>query len=65
MPEGLEIGSDLVGSVSIDLRGPSDKVANFSAAKSAVVLNFSNIHGPGEHTFQIDDRNINLPLRCI
>ncbi len=62
MPDGLEIGSDLVGSVSIDLRGPSDKVANFSAAKSAVVLNFSNIHGPGEHTFQIDDHNISLPF---
>ena len=61
MPEDLEIGSDLVGSVSIDLRGPSEQVANFSAAKSAVVLNFAAIHRPGESTFQIDDRNISLP----
>ena len=61
MPDDLEIGSDLVGSVSIDLRGPSEKVANFSAAKSAVVLDFSDIHKPGENTFQIDDRNISLP----
>src|SRR6266700_1643194 len=61
MPDGLEIGSDLVGSVSIDLRGPSAKIENFNAAKSAVVLDFSDIHKPGERTFQIDERNISLP----
>jgi len=61
MPDDLEIGSDLVGSVSIDLRGPSEKVANFSAVKSAVILDFSSIHKPGEQTFQIDERNVNLP----
>src|SRR5437899_11838333 len=61
MPDDLEIGSDLVGSVSIDLRGPSAKIDNFNAAKSAVVLDFSDIHKPGERTFQIDERNIRLP----
>lgn len=61
MPEELEIGSDLVGSVSIDLRGPSEKVANFNAVKSPVVLDFSVIHKPGEQTFQIDEKNVNLP----
>jgi YbbR domain-containing protein len=61
MPENLEISSDLVGAVSIDLRGPSEKVANFIGAKSAVVLDFSGIHKPGEQTFQIDERNITLP----
>jgi YbbR domain-containing protein len=61
MPEDLEISSDLVGAVSIDLRGPSEKVANFSAAKSAVVLDFSGIHKPGAQTFQIDERDITLP----
>src|SRR5438105_11021392 len=61
MPDDLEISSDLVGSVSIDLRGPAGKIDNFNAAKSAVVLDFSGIHKPGERTFQIDERNINLP----
>ena len=51
MPDNLEISSDLVNAVSIDLRGPSEKVVNFSAAKSAVVLDFSGIHKPGEQTF--------------
>ena len=49
MPDDLEISSDLVESVFIDLRGPSEKIANFSAAKSAVVLDFSGIHKPGQH----------------
>lgn len=61
MPGNLEISSDLVGSVSVDLRGPSEKIANFSAAKSAVVLDFSAIHKPGVQTFQIDERNITVP----
>src|SRR6266436_6298781 len=61
MPDELEVSSDLVGSVSIDLRGPSAKIENFNAAKSAVVLDFSDIHKPGERTFQIDERNTNLP----
>ena len=61
MPDDLEISSDLVESVSVDLRGPSEKIANFSAAKSAVVLDFSGIHKPGEQTFQIDERNISVP----
>jgi YbbR domain-containing protein len=61
MPDDLEISSDLVGSVSIDLRGPSGKIENFNAAKSAVVLDFNDIHKPGERTFQIDERNISLP----
>jgi len=61
MPDGLEIGSDLVGSVTIDLLGPANKIENFNAAKSAVVLDFSDIHKPGERTFQIDERNISLP----
>jgi len=61
MPDDLEIGSDLVGSVSIDLRGPSGKIENFNAAKSAVVLDFSDIHKPGERTFHIDERNTSLP----
>jgi YbbR domain-containing protein len=61
MPEDMEIGSDLVESVAVDLRGPSEKIANFSAAKSAVVLDFSGIHTPGEQTFQIDESNISVP----
>jgi YbbR domain-containing protein len=61
MPENLEIGSDLVESVSIDLRGPSEKVANFSAVKPPVTLDFSPVHSPGERTFQIDERNMDLP----
>jgi YbbR domain-containing protein len=61
MPDDLEISSDLVQSVSVDLRGPAEKIATFSAAKTAVVLDFSGIHKSGEQTFQIDERNISVP----
>src|SRR5439155_25142830 len=61
MPDDLEISSELVGSVTIDLRGPAGKIENFNAAKSAVVLDFSDIHKPGERTFHIDERNTSLP----
>jgi hypothetical protein len=61
MPEELEIGSDLVDSVAIDIRGPSYMVAGFSGGKSPLVLDFSAIHKPGERTFHIDERSANLP----
>src|SRR5258708_34370527 len=61
MPDDLEISSDLVGSVSIDLRGPSGEIENFNAAKSAVVLDFSHSHKPREGTFQIAQRHNSHP----
>ncbi|MGH9657874.1 MAG: CdaR family protein, partial [Bryobacteraceae bacterium] len=62
MPDELEIGSDLVASVSLDVRGASDKVHAFSASReSAVLLDFSGILKPGEHTFHIDEHNVKLP----
>ncbi|MBI1787203.1 MAG: YbbR-like domain-containing protein [Acidobacteria bacterium] len=61
MPDDLEIGSDLVSSVSIDLRGSASNVRKFAAAPSAVVLDFSGIHKPGEMTFHIDEQNVKLP----
>ncbi|MGH9723364.1 MAG: CdaR family protein [Bryobacteraceae bacterium] len=67
MPEDLEIGSDVAGTVSLDLRGAAERVRNFSAARSSVVLDFAGINQPGEHTFQIDNRNVSLPqgLRLV
>ena len=61
MPEDLEISSDVVGTVSIDIRGTAEKIAGFSGARSAIVLDFSSINRPGEKTFQIDDTNVSLP----
>jgi len=60
MPDDLEISSDLVGSVSIDLRGPSGEIEKLSnrGENRLWCWDFSDIHKPGERTFQIDERNI-------
>jgi YbbR domain-containing protein len=62
MPDNLEISSDAVNTVTLDVRGPGDKLRQFSASPNGVVLDFSNILKPGEQTFQIDERNVNLPI---
>jgi YbbR domain-containing protein len=67
MPENLEISSDAVNTVTLDVRGPAEKLRLFSAAPSGVVLDFSTILKAGEQTFQIDERNVSLPteLRLV
>jgi YbbR domain-containing protein len=61
MPEHLEISSDAPASVTLDVRGTAEQLRAYSESPSAVVLDFSRIARPGEHTFQIDERNANLP----
>ena len=61
MPGHLEIASAPVDSVSLDLRGSSEDIKRFSAARSPVILDFSNIRQPGERTFYVDARNVELP----
>jgi len=60
LPEGLEINSDLIESVYLELRGPSGELRGGSEARHyAVVLDMSGVH-PGERTFSIDDRQVRL-----
>src|SRR5258708_12296801 len=61
MPDDLEISSDLVGSVSIDLRGPSGEIENFNAAKSAVGLGFFPIHQTRGATLHINTPQLHTP----
>jgi YbbR domain-containing protein len=61
MPEDLEIGSELAPAVSLDVRGPSAKVTGFSAANPTVALDFSGVNKPGEVTYQINERNVDVP----
>ena len=57
----LEISSEPVDSVSLDLHGASEDIKRFSISRSPVVLDFSAIRQPGERTFYIDERNVELP----
>ncbi len=57
----LEISSEPVDSVSLDLHGSSEDIKRFSTSRSPVVLDFSGIRQAGERTFYIDERNVELP----
>jgi YbbR domain-containing protein len=60
-PSDLEISSEIVESVDLETRGPAGLLRNLSDRRVAVVLDFSGVKEPGERTFTIDNKNINLP----
>lgn len=60
LPEGLEISSDPVNSVVLELRGPQGELRGFGeTVRPAVVLDMSNVD-PGEHTFPIGGGTVKL-----
>jgi YbbR domain-containing protein len=60
-PDDLEIGSTIVESVLLEMRGPSGRLRDLRDAKLAVVLDFSGDRRAGEQTFTVRDRDITLP----
>lgn len=67
MPDHLEIASEAVDLVALDVRGTADRLRDFSKNPSGILLDFSGIEKPGEHTFQIGPTNVSLPqgLRLV
>ncbi len=59
--DDLEISSNFVEDVVLEMRGPSSRLRDLRDARPAVVLDFSSVHQPGERTFTIDSSNTNLP----
>lgn len=61
LPDDLEISSDPVSSISLELRGPSGELRGVGdgGIHPAVVLDMSAVQ-PGERTFPIGDRNVKL-----
>jgi len=62
LADGLEISSGVPETVTLELRGPSRRLQHDNLAAVSVILDFSHVHGPGEHTFDITSGNANLPL---
>ena len=62
LPEGLEISSDLVSSLRLELRGPSGALRGLGEGgmRPEVILDMSGVE-PGERTFEIGDGNVRLP----
>jgi YbbR domain-containing protein len=60
LPDDLEISSDPVSSVSLELRGPSGELRGVGdGIQPAVVLDMSDVQ-PGERTFTIGAGNVKL-----
>jgi hypothetical protein len=61
LPDDLEISSEPVTSVSLELRGPSGELRglNDGALRPAVILDMSGVR-PGERTFAIDSSAVKL-----
>jgi YbbR domain-containing protein len=62
LSSNLEINSDVVESVLLEVRGPSGELRGVpgSVPRYAVILDMSSV-GPGQHTFTIDSSDVRLP----
>jgi YbbR domain-containing protein len=61
IPDDLEISSDVREYVTLEMRGPAGRLLDVPDGRSAVILDFSSVHQPGERTFDVDSRNVSLP----
>lgn len=61
IPKNLEISSEIVEQVHLLLRGPSLSLTRLSNNDVPVVLDLSQVKGPGETTFTISLQNVELP----
>jgi YbbR domain-containing protein len=61
IPKSLEISSEIVEQVHLLLRGPSLSLTRLSNNDVPVVLDLSQVKGPGETTFTISLDNVALP----
>jgi YbbR domain-containing protein len=60
LPEDLEISSEPVTSITLELRGPAGELRGLGeSARPAVVLDMSGVQ-PGERTFTIGNGNVRL-----
>jgi hypothetical protein len=61
MPQDLESTAELPRRVSLEISGPSARLHEADLSSRRVVLNLESVQRPGERTFTIDRRNIDLP----
>jgi YbbR domain-containing protein len=60
LPDDLEISSiEPVGTITLELHGPSGELRDLGNGRPAVVLDMSAV-SPGQRTFPISERNVNL-----
>jgi YbbR domain-containing protein len=60
MPEDLDFGANVPDHVQLEVRGQSTRLSRESLADVGVILDLSDAR-PGERTYTIQARNVNLP----
>lgn len=61
IPKSLQISSEMVERVHFVLRGPSLTLSRLSSQPFPLIIDLSNVRGPGESTFTISRENADLP----
>lgn len=60
-PRELEISSDIVENIDLEARGPAGLLRNLADGHLAAVIDFSNVHTPGERTFTLNESILRVP----
>jgi YbbR domain-containing protein len=61
VPKNLEMSSDVLDRMQIEIRGPSGQLNPAQLAEAAVVLDLAQVKGPGQRTFTVRPDNVSLP----
>ena len=60
-PGGLEISSRITESIAVEARGPAGQLRGLHDSRIAAVIDFSTVNAPGERTFTLTTKQLNLP----
>lgn len=60
-PKDLEISSNIVESIDVEARGPSDQLRSLRDAHIAAVIDFASVKDPGQRTFTVTPAELKLP----
>ncbi len=62
MPADLEMSSDTLERVYLEVRGAAAGLRSFDPTRIAVVINLASVQRPGEYTFTVERSHIDLPF---
>ncbi len=60
-PKDLEISSDILETIDVEAKGPSNRLRNLTDSRTAAVINFESILDPGIRTFTLTAQEVKLP----
>jgi YbbR domain-containing protein len=60
-PKDLEISSPIISTVDVEARGPAGQLRDLRTAHLSAVIDFSAVKTPGERTFTLTSKEVQLP----